>query len=445
MEERIQQKLAEFVSSCDFEKIPEKFKEDARYRLLDWVGCAYAGRNYPQVNMSKAYLKKAGGTPECIVLGDKTKLPARSAAYINGAAGHVCELDDGHRTAIGHPGSITVPVALALAEQQNSTGAEFLKAIILGYDMYARTGRAVNPSHYKTWHTTGTCGTIAAAAAAASLLKLNAEQTNNALGIACTAAGGLVESFGTHAKATNISEACQNGIDAASLAKLGFTGSHSALLGKKGFVAATCSDPHIEHLENPTEETLISNTAFYKVYSSCGHTNSPLDALFMILKETKIKADDVASIDIETYKVSVDVAGALQCETEDQAKFSLPYCFALAILYGSVSLSLFAESYRTDPKVLALAKKVKVSEAADATARFPKRQAKVTVTLKDGTKLEKQVMDSSDETDNLTIENKFAAAVKPLGEAKTKELIDVIVTIDKQPNISKLLALMADF
>jgi len=85
-------------------------------------------------------------------------------------AGDVCELDDGHRTAIGHPGSIAVPTALALGEHLNASGADVLKAVILGYEVFSRLGRTVNPSHYRTWHTTGTCGTIAAAAAAASLL-----------------------------------------------------------------------------------------------------------------------------------------------------------------------------------------------------------------------------------------------------------------------------------
>ncbi len=445
MEEKIQEGLADFISRCDFDKIPEHFKEDARYRLLDWVGCAYAGKDYPQVKMSKEYLMKTCADGKSLVIGEKRKLPARAAAFINGVAGHVCELDDGHRTAIGHPGSIAVPVALALAEERNATGAEFLKSIIIGYDMFARMGRTVNPVHYKTWHTTGTCGTIAAASAAASILKLDPKQTNDTIGTSATMAGGLVESFGTHAKALNIAEACQNGIDAAALAEVGFTGSHSGLLGKKGFIAATCTEPHLENLENPSEETLVSDTAFYKVYSSCGHTNSPLDALFLIMKENKLDAGEIESIDVETYKVSVDITSALQCETEDQAKFSLPYCFAISILFGSVSLPLFAESYRQDPKVLELAGKVKVVESAEATSRFPKRQAKVTITFRDGSRIEKQVMDSNDKVENSMIEVKFAEAVKPLGEARTRELIDVITTIDKQPDISRLIALMEEF
>ena len=163
MEEPLQAGLARFISGCSLEKIPEKFKADARLRILDWAGCAIAGAHYPQTVIAGRYLSSVGGAAESTAIGLDDRLPARSAAFLNGVAGHVCELDDGHRTAIGHPGSVTIPVALALAEKTGATGADFLKAIIIGYDTFARLGRTVNPSHYKTWHTTGTVGTVAAA------------------------------------------------------------------------------------------------------------------------------------------------------------------------------------------------------------------------------------------------------------------------------------------
>jgi 2-methylcitrate dehydratase PrpD len=442
MEETIQKNLAAFVSECDFAKIPEHFKEDARYRVLDWLGCAVAGAHYPQVEISAKYFDSLGDAGSSSVILHNKKYSVRTAAFLNGIAGHVCELDDGHRTAIGHPGSVAVPTALSLAEKLNSTGEEFLKAVILGYDMFARTGRTVNPTHYKTWHTTGTCGTLAAAAAAASLLKLTPEETNNALGIAATMAGGLVESFGSHAKAINIAEACQNGIDAAYLAKNGLTGSHSALLGKKGFVAATCTEPHIENLENPTETSLVSDTAFYKVYSSCGHTNSPLDLTFKFIKEVQPNPDDIEKIDIQTYKVSVDLTSALKVATEDEAKFSLPFCVAIAILYKSVALAYFTDKVRKDEKVLSLARKVTVSENPEATARFPKRQAELQVTMKDGTVYRYQTLNSCDDADNAQIVAKFEAATQNLTTEQREKLICFITTVDQQPGIGEIFGIL---
>lgn len=442
MEERIQKGLASFISQCDFEKIPEHFKEDARYRVLDWVGCAIAGAHYPQVEIASKYFDSIKEAEQCTVLGKEKKFSARTSAFLNGIAGHVCELDDGHRTAIGHPGSIAVPTALALAELQKSSGKEFLKAVILGYDMFARLGRAVNPTHYKTWHTTGTCGTIAATATAATLLKLNEEQVNNAIGISATMAGGLVESFGSHAKAINIAVACQNAIDAASLASLGFTGSHSALLGKKGFIAATCQDPHIENLENPSEQTLVSDTAFYKVYSSCGHTNSPLDMTFKFIKERNPDPKDIESIEVKTYKVSVDLTAALKVATEDEAKFSLPFCIAIALMYHSVALAYFSDKVRKDPEVLALAEKVKVVEDPEATQRFPARQAELIVKMKDGSVLTYKTLTSCDEADNDQIIAKFKAATPMLSKDEQETIIDYIIHIDQKENVLGLIDLL---
>ena len=138
MQEHIQNELASFIANCDWEKIAPHFKEDAAYRVLDWIGCAVAGEHYPQVEIAQKYFIENGDQGNSTVIGHQTKCSPRTAAFLNGIAGHVCELDDGHRTAIGHPGSIAVPTALALGEHLNASGADVLKAVILGYEIFSR-------------------------------------------------------------------------------------------------------------------------------------------------------------------------------------------------------------------------------------------------------------------------------------------------------------------
>ena len=104
MQEHIQNELASFIANCDWEKIAPHFKEDAAYRVLDWIGCAVAGEHYPQVEIAQKYFIENGDQGNSTVIGHQTKCSPRTAAFLNGIAGHVCELDDGHRTAIGHPG-----------------------------------------------------------------------------------------------------------------------------------------------------------------------------------------------------------------------------------------------------------------------------------------------------------------------------------------------------
>ncbi len=433
----IQQELADFISDCDMGKIGEHAVTDIKYRVLDWLGCAVVGRQYEQCAISRDVFSRIGGVAEATMIGAEGLYPVPSAAMVNGIIGHVSEFDDGHRKAIGHPGSVTLPVALALGEQLGVSGAAFLKSLIIGYDIFIRLGQAVNPSHYAYWHTTGTCGTFAATATAAALLKLTPEQTCNALGIAATLAGGLVASFGVHAKALNIGHACQSGVHAALLAQRGFTGSSQALAGDKGFLVAT-SDAKSLEIPRPTEETLLSDTAFYKVYASCGHTNSPLDAMFAILRQHKLNPGGIRNIKVETYHVSVNLTGALKARNETEAKFSLPYCIAVAIAGGQVTLAEFAPEMLGNATILDLAKKVSVVESEEATRRFPKRQARVTVSLEDGRTYSEEVMDSTDVADYPALERKFLANASSADPGKSREVLGFITGMEASPDIVPL-------
>lgn len=441
--DNIQQDLSRFISGCHYDRIDDRFILDIKYRVIDWLGCAMSGAHYAQSCIARQFFSQLNGREEATMIGIPGKYPALNAAMVNGIIGHVSELDDGHRKAIGHPGSVTLPVALALGEKLNVSGRGFLKALVLGYDLFIRMGQAVNPSHYATWHTTGTCGAFAATATAASLMCLTPEQTCHALGIVATLASGTQESFGTHAKALTVGHACQNGICAASLAQQGFTGSASAITGKKGFIASTCSKANLEILRNPGEATLLSDTAFYKIYASCGHTNSPLDAMFTLLKQHTLCPADIDQIIVETYRVAVDITGELKSRTEDEAKFSLPYCISVAILFGQVSLRQFQADVLHNHEVNALAARVRVIESPVATARFPARQASVSVYLKNGTHYEVKVMDASDSVVTGQIEQKFRGATCELNPQETESVLCYLRNMEDQENITPLIRYIA--
>lgn len=437
MKQDVQQRIAEFIVHTDYAQIKPQFIQDIKYRVIDWLGCATAGAHYKQAEIARAYWDTLGGKAEASAIGAGHKYPTPNAAFINGVIGHVSELDDGHRKAIGHPGSVTLPVALAVGEEVKTSGQEFLTALVIGYEIYCRLGSAVNPSHYKYWHTTSTCGIFAATGVAAHLYKLNVAETVNALGIAGTMASGFSESFGSHAKALNIAHACQNGIMAARLAKLGFTGSPTIITGKKGFLAATSSAENWGRLDSFSPDTLISDTAFYKVYASCGHTNSPLDIIFQLLAKGPIATEQIKTVLVETYKVSVDITAALKTQTEDAAKFSLPYVLAVALLCKRVTLNEFTPAMLSDERVLALARKIKVVEDPQATERFPKRQAKVTITLDDGQIRQGIVTDAHDETNYPNLEEKFRGLTsKTAGPAE--KVLTAVKKLEQADDISVL-------
>jgi 2-methylcitrate dehydratase PrpD len=385
-----------------------------------------------------------GGAAQSTVVKGSVKVPATMAAFANGLIGHVAELDDGHRLAIAHPGAVTAPVAFAVAEGYHRSGKELLTAVIAGYEVLIRLGIAVNPSHYRIWHTTGTCGVFAAAATASSLLKLDHKKTLMALGTVGTMASGfLAKTIGTHAKPLNAAHACQSGVQAALLAMEGFTGPEDILTGEKGFIQATSTDCNTSLLEDINNGKFLSNTAFYKVYASCGHTNSPLDAIFMMMQENEIPVESIRQIQIATYRTSVELCGRFRNADEEEAKFSLPYCIAIALLFKKVTLDEFKTDKLNSPNVKELAGKITVIEDPEATKVFPARWAAVKVELDNGSVIEKRVTASSDIPEYSAIEDKFMSLAMTSVDYQTAfEIKSMTLDIDRMDNLNKLMYLL---
>ncbi|EGO65686.1 MmgE/PrpD family protein [Acetonema longum] len=436
----LQLRTASFITDLTYDALSADLQKDAKYRLLDWLGSALAGVGYRPSLIAAEFFQSAGGLPQATVLKGQAKVPVAAAAFANGIIGHVAEFDDGHRRAIAHPGSVTVPVALALAENYKRSGKEVLTAVVAGYEVVIRLGMCVNPSHYKIWHTTGTCGAIGAAATAAYLLRLDRQQTLMALGIAGTMGAGLQETFGTHAKALNAGHACQSGIQAALLAERGFTGPEEVIMGNKGFIKATTQEYSAKPLEEIGLTPLLSNTAFYKVYASCGHTNSPLDALFKLMGKQNIPLAAIRHIAVTTYKIAVDLTAGLKNENEEAAKFSLPYCLAVALIYKKVTLKEFTPDRLHDAEILTLARKITVMEDTVATAQFPKRRATIRIELDSGRVMEETVDDANDEPQYEALEDKFfSLAVSAIGSEAAGKTKEIILNIEKLDDLNLLM------
>src|SRR5680860_513760 len=164
--------LISFLANLEFAALPEDVVRDASLRLLDQAGIILAGTQELPARLAIDYAVRRRGSPESLILGTSERVDAEHAAFANGVSGHVLELDDGNRFAMGHPGVVVVPVVLALGEAIHATGQDAVAAIVAGYEMFVRLGSAMNPSHYnRGFHTTGTIGTLAATAAAARLLR----------------------------------------------------------------------------------------------------------------------------------------------------------------------------------------------------------------------------------------------------------------------------------
>src|SRR5579863_116436 len=181
--------LANQASAVSYDALPEPVRALARQCVLDYFGVAMAGADDPLARILLDELEEAGGAAQASIIGHKARLPALSAALVNGAIGHALDYDDVNLSMPGHPSVAILPALLALAEERQSSGREVIAAFVAGYETACRIGMALKPGHYNLgFHATGTVGAFGAAAACARLLGLDGEAMARALGIAGTQA-----------------------------------------------------------------------------------------------------------------------------------------------------------------------------------------------------------------------------------------------------------------
>jgi 2-methylcitrate dehydratase PrpD len=231
--------LAGKAAALAYDDLPALARELARQCVLDYLGVALAGAGDELVRLLLDELAEVGGAPQASVIGHEGRLPALSAALVNGAAGHALDYDDVNMAMPGHPSVAILPGLLALAELRRSSGREVITAFVAGYETACRIGMALSPGHYNLgFHSTGTIGSFGAAAACARLLGRDADATAIALGIAGTQAAGLKSQFGTMCKPFHAGKAAQNGLLAARLAARGFTSRDDIIECVQGFAPA---------------------------------------------------------------------------------------------------------------------------------------------------------------------------------------------------------------
>jgi 2-methylcitrate dehydratase PrpD len=439
--------LADFVVNTCYDDLPEEVTEHAKVCILDWLGVALAGSLEPPAKIITSIIERIGEKQESTIVGTYIKTSCVNAALANGIFGHAVELDDIHEESIAHPAAPVLPAALAVAEHANISGKDFITSIVLGYDVEIRIGIAINPSHYQFWHTTGTCGTFGAAAAVGKILGLNGEEMVHALGIAGTQAAGLIEVFGTMSKPLNAGRAAANGVWAALLAQEGFTSSRSILEAEKGYCKAAAEECDLNRItENLGNKFEIMNNIF-KIHASCGHTHGAIDAVLQLSKKHGIKPNAVDRIVVGTYLIAVDVVGKkYEPKTASEAKFSLPYCLATALIYGRVGLTEFSEERLSEPKIQKLSKKVKVMvdpEYINARLGY----AKVTLHTTDGKEFTCRVDVPKGYPKNpLTraeLERKFVdLASLVLSEERVKEIVRTVNDLEKLEDMALLTALL---
>lgn len=382
----VTERLARFVAET--EPVPDGALEAARRAVLDTLGVALAGSREESARIAATLALERGGREEATLLGRDERVPAASAALVNGVAAHALDFDDVSQPMRGHPSVVLLPALLALSESQGRSGRDLLTAFVLGFEVQAKLGRAIGERHYQRgWHATSTLGTLGAATACARLLRLEAAKAGAAIGIAASMAAGLQRNFGSMTKHLHAGNAARSGLEAAQLASRGFTADAAALDGAGGFLALMGDGPAdlstFDALGDPFEIT--SPGVGVKLYSCCYATHRALDAALELRERHAIDSAAVDRVRVEVVRGGLLPLRGQSPATGLEGKFSMEYCLAAALLDGAVGLATFTDDAVNRPAARDLMSKVETCEGAES-GEFPiGGYADVRIALKDGT------------------------------------------------------------
>lgn len=434
--------FAAYVGRAATAELPDRVLHHARRAVVDWFAALLAGvpmaPGQPLVRAHRGEL----GVGRATVVGHATTAFPGLAAWINGSASHAAEFDDIYRDAVYHPGCPTIAAALALAEETDARGTDLLRAVIAGYEVSTRIGAAIQPAHYRYFHTTGTVGCLGAAAAGALLVSPgDARVAADAMATATTFASGLQQAFRSDAmtKALHAGHAAQVGVQAAQAAAHGVNGVRDILEGDAGFGAALAGTPDWRDVTAGLGSDFNITRITQKNHGCCGHTFAAIDAAMQIVRDRKLDPARIAAVRIATYQVALDVTGNFAPSTAFEARFSLPYVVAHGILHGAVRLDAFQPARMADPALRALMGKIELSADAGLSAAFPRqRAARVEIEMADGSRhahfAPYRRGDPEAPLDDAMLADKFMELSAPvIGAGPAARLLDALWQLDDRP------------
>ena len=385
--------LAEAVHGIDFDSLGDAELDAVRRLLLDHIGVAAAGSTTDTAAAFRRTMARFSHDDRAAlpVIGAGTAAAPVPAAMANAVAGHCIEYDDVHNASSSHPGVVMFPAAMAAVALADGDERDLARAVVIGYEVMCRAGRAADPAaHYaRHFHPTGTIGSLGAAAAAAAALGIDADGFNSAIGIAATMASGSMEFLcdGAWTKRLHPALAARNGVEAALLAADGYVGTVDGICGERGFLASHSEAPAPERLlEGWGQWPLEVVSTSIKRHTCCRYNQGAIDALLAIRSAHDLVAADVESVVIGIPSVAVDIVtepaeSKRRPASVVDAQFSLPFGAAAALLWGRAGLAEYVDSRLSDPAALALMDRVTYEVDPDIDRDFPekwKAWAKVT-------------------------------------------------------------------
>jgi 2-methylcitrate dehydratase PrpD len=393
----ITQELATYCLGLKFRQLSEEVIDRVKYLFLDFIGVACRGSQEDSSKSVYRFIRemdfvKRGG----VIIGTRERAPFNYSALANGVSSHAIEMDDVNNEASLHPGVVVFPSALATGETVGATGKQMIEAVVLGYEVMVRLGKALGAenSYKRGFHPTGTCGSFGSSVSASKLLGLGQKGMLNALGIAGSQAAGSMEYLaqGAWTKRFHAGWAAHSGMIAAQLAQKGFRGPASIIEGRDGFLHAYSNGADPSRVLDGIGSGFEILRTSVKPHGCCRYMQPPIDAILKIVKENDLQPEKV-----ERVKVGILRAGAhLIAEPLEEkyhprsivdAQFSMPFGAAVAVLYRRAGLGEFHLSKIRSEEVKRMVRRVECIVEPNLERTFPKQwPATAEILTKDGKK-----------------------------------------------------------
>jgi 2-methylcitrate dehydratase PrpD len=382
--------LAKRITALRYEDLPPEAVHWAKVGILDTVGVTLAGADDPSATIVAGVLS---GNGPSLVLGTAKRTHPLDAALVNGTASHALDFDDCNNTLGGHPSAPILPALFALADDIGATGRDFIAAYVAGFETECKISMGVNFYQYtRGWHPSSTIGVFGATAACAKLLKLDDARTAIALAIAASLASGIKSNFGTYVKPLHIGHCARSGLFAALLARDDYTASPVAFEHKQGYFMVFNGEGNFDAGKilpawgKPFD--IVDPGIAIKQYPCCGSTHPAIDAMLELVRKHDLKPDAVERIQSWTHTRRLEHTNRPDPQSTKDAKFSVQYCLARALLDRKVAIEHFEGDAYNDRLVRDITARIAV--APYTTEQFPAENhfgAEVKVTLRGGTVL----------------------------------------------------------
>ena len=354
----ITEDIADFVASFDLKTAPPELLPRVRDAFIDSFGVMLAGSREESAQLAARWVRSQAAQGECRVFAQtELRTSAANAALANGVAAHTLDYDH-----FGHQSAAMVPCVLAAGEAKGVSGRVLIEAYIIGVEISTLLANAMGEETKEIGlHPAGLCATLGATAAAAKILHMTREQIQVSLGIAASMAAGLSHNFGTMVKPLHLGNAARNGIVAAELASIGFTGNPKIFDEPGGFFGALTAADVREKLGKRFR--FLQPGIAFKAYPCPYSSQRAVDAVIKIAERQNIIPSDVLEITCAAAPKTFRVLIHHRPTTSLEAKFSLEYLLAAGIAFKTISEECFDAKHVGDPTMRGLVEKVRCIDA----------------------------------------------------------------------------------